>query len=214
MGNRRSVEKALEHVGARATVSSRPDELRRAAGLVVPGVGAFPRAMEQPGRARPGRAAPRARRRRGLPCWASAWACSSPSSYSTEQGGADGLGLVAGEVRPLAADGAEASAHRLERGGLRDRRLGAARRPAGCGAPSTTCTPTRRCPRDEQDVLGRPSMGRRSSRPLSRAPSTACSFTPRSPRPPACACSPTSPEFASPRSRRPALRPAAGEAAR
>ena len=47
MGNRRSVEKALAHVGARAHVSSDHDELRSAAGLVVPGVGAFPRAMER-----------------------------------------------------------------------------------------------------------------------------------------------------------------------
>ena len=47
MGNRRSVEKALEHVGARASISSDPARLRAAAGLVVPGVGAFPRAMER-----------------------------------------------------------------------------------------------------------------------------------------------------------------------
>ena len=45
MGNRRSVEKALEHVGASAIVSSDPARLRGASGLVVPGVGAFPRAM-------------------------------------------------------------------------------------------------------------------------------------------------------------------------
>ena len=46
MGNRRSVEKALEHVGARALVSREHEPLRAAAGLVVPGVGAFPRAMD------------------------------------------------------------------------------------------------------------------------------------------------------------------------
>ena len=46
MGNRRSVEKALLHVGARASVTSDPAELRAADGLVVPGVGAFPRGME------------------------------------------------------------------------------------------------------------------------------------------------------------------------
>jgi glutamine amidotransferase len=45
MGNRRSVQKALEHVGARALISRDPAELERADGLVVPGVGAFPRAM-------------------------------------------------------------------------------------------------------------------------------------------------------------------------
>jgi len=45
MGNRRSVQKALEHVGARASITNRPDELRRCDGLVLPGVGAFPLAM-------------------------------------------------------------------------------------------------------------------------------------------------------------------------
>ena len=47
MGNLRSVEKALEHVGARAEVTNDHDAARGAAGLVLPGVGAFPRAMER-----------------------------------------------------------------------------------------------------------------------------------------------------------------------
>ena len=45
MGNRRSVQKALEHVGARAAITHDHDELRAADALVVPGVGAFPLAM-------------------------------------------------------------------------------------------------------------------------------------------------------------------------
>jgi glutamine amidotransferase len=45
MGNRRSVEKALEHVGAAAAITADHDELRAADGLVLPGVGAFPQAM-------------------------------------------------------------------------------------------------------------------------------------------------------------------------
>jgi glutamine amidotransferase len=45
MGNRRSVQKALEHVGVRATITRDHDELRAADGLVLPGVGAFPAAM-------------------------------------------------------------------------------------------------------------------------------------------------------------------------
>jgi glutamine amidotransferase len=45
MGNRRSVEKAFEHVGAEAVITSDHDVIRGAAGVVVPGVGAFPRAM-------------------------------------------------------------------------------------------------------------------------------------------------------------------------
>jgi glutamine amidotransferase len=45
MGNRRSVEKALEHVGAQTIVTSDHEALRACAGLVLPGVGAFPTAM-------------------------------------------------------------------------------------------------------------------------------------------------------------------------
>jgi glutamine amidotransferase len=47
MGNRRSVQKALEHVGARVRVTRDQDELRRCDGLVLPGVGAFPLAMRR-----------------------------------------------------------------------------------------------------------------------------------------------------------------------
>ncbi len=45
MGNRRSVEKALEHVGARVMVTRDHRQLHAAQGLVVPGVGAFPQGM-------------------------------------------------------------------------------------------------------------------------------------------------------------------------
>ncbi len=45
MGNRRSVEKALEHVGAAASITREPDELVQADALVLPGVGAFPAGM-------------------------------------------------------------------------------------------------------------------------------------------------------------------------
>lgn len=46
MGNLRSVHKALEKMGFQAAVTQDPTELRKAAGLVVPGVGAFGKAME------------------------------------------------------------------------------------------------------------------------------------------------------------------------
>jgi imidazole glycerol-phosphate synthase subunit HisH len=45
MGNRRSVQKALERQGAVAPVTRDLDELRSCQGLVLPGVGAFPLAM-------------------------------------------------------------------------------------------------------------------------------------------------------------------------
>ena len=42
MGNLRSVEKALEHVGATATIANDAATIRAADGLILPGVGAFP----------------------------------------------------------------------------------------------------------------------------------------------------------------------------
>ena len=45
MGNRRSVEKALDHVGAEAEITNDHGRLTAADGLVLPGVGAFPLAM-------------------------------------------------------------------------------------------------------------------------------------------------------------------------
>jgi imidazole glycerol-phosphate synthase subunit HisH len=47
MGNLRSVEKALEHVGVAAMVTSDAAEVQAADGVILPGVGAFPRAMER-----------------------------------------------------------------------------------------------------------------------------------------------------------------------
>jgi glutamine amidotransferase len=46
MGNLRSAQKALEHVGARAEVTDEHEAIRAAEGIVLPGVGAFPKAME------------------------------------------------------------------------------------------------------------------------------------------------------------------------
>jgi glutamine amidotransferase len=46
MGNLRSVHKALERVGISAIVTQDPGVIKKATGLVVPGVGAFKKAME------------------------------------------------------------------------------------------------------------------------------------------------------------------------
>ena len=47
IGNLRSAEKALEHLGVDAALTTDPAVARRAAGVVLPGVGAFGRCMEQ-----------------------------------------------------------------------------------------------------------------------------------------------------------------------
>ncbi len=100
MGNRRSVEKALEHVGARATVTHEHDRLRAAAGLVVPGVGAFPRAIDNLRELGLDELL-RERLDAGTPVLGICLGMQIAFERSSEQGGAVGLGIVPGEVRAL-----------------------------------------------------------------------------------------------------------------
>ncbi len=100
MGNRRSVEKALEHVGARASVSADVARLREAAGLIVPGVGAFPRAIERMRELGLDELL-RERVAAGTPVLGICLGMQLAFDSSTELGGAAGLGLVPGEVRAL-----------------------------------------------------------------------------------------------------------------
>jgi imidazole glycerol-phosphate synthase subunit HisH len=104
VGNLRSVEKALEHIGARATISADPAEVRAADGLILPGVGAFPKAME--------RIHERGldqliveRRDAGVPILGICLGLQLLFDSTTELGGAAGLGLLAGEVTGLEAPG-------------------------------------------------------------------------------------------------------------
>jgi glutamine amidotransferase len=102
MGNRRSVEKALEHVGVTASISDDPERLRAAAGLVVPGVGAFPKAMERL-RELGLDDLLRERVQAGTPVLGICLGMQLAFDSSTELGGASGLGIIAGEVRALQA---------------------------------------------------------------------------------------------------------------
>jgi len=104
MGNRRSVEKALEHVGARPLLSSDPDRLAAAPGLVLPGVGAFPKAMANLERLGLDDFL-RERVAAGVPLLGICLGMQLAFDSSEEQGGAAGLGLIGGAVRPLQADG-------------------------------------------------------------------------------------------------------------
>ena len=104
MGNRRSVEKALEHVGASARVTCAHEDVRAADGLVIPGVGAFPRAMDNL-RERGLDTLIRERVEAGTPVLGVCLGMQLAFERSSELGGADGLGLIAGEVRELDAGG-------------------------------------------------------------------------------------------------------------
>jgi glutamine amidotransferase len=102
MGNRRSVEKALEHVGARPLRSGDPERLRACAGLVLPGVGAFPRAMRNLRELGLDELL-RERVLAGVPVLGICLGMQLAFESSTELGGADGLGILAGEVRALSS---------------------------------------------------------------------------------------------------------------
>jgi glutamine amidotransferase len=102
MGNLRSVEKALEHVGATAAVTNDHARAREAEGLILPGVGAFPKAMERV-RALGLDELVRERLASGVPILGICLGLQLLFESSTELGGADGLGLVEGRVDRLAA---------------------------------------------------------------------------------------------------------------
>ena len=102
MGNRRSVEKALEHIGASASVSNDHAQLRAAAGLVVPGVGSFPRAMASLRELGLDELL-RERVAASVPVLGVCLGLQLAFESSSERGGAVGLGILEGEVRELEA---------------------------------------------------------------------------------------------------------------
>ena len=102
MGNRRSVEKALERVGARAFVSRDHAELQAADGLLLPGVGAFPAAMEVIRELGLDELLHKLAAA-GVPLFGSCMGMQLLFERSEEHGGAEGLGLLRGEVRGLSA---------------------------------------------------------------------------------------------------------------
>ncbi len=104
MGNLRSVEKALERVGAEALITSDPEPAARADGLVLPGVGAFGTAIERIAELELDRLIGE-RLGAGTPVLGICLGFQLIFDSSTELGGAPGLGLVGGEVSGLRAPG-------------------------------------------------------------------------------------------------------------
>jgi glutamine amidotransferase len=104
MGNLRSVQKALEHVGAEPEITYDAARIRAAEALVLPGVGAFPKAMEAV-RERGLDELIDERRAAGVPILGICLGMQLLFESSVELGGAAGLGLLPGEVRALDAPG-------------------------------------------------------------------------------------------------------------
>jgi imidazole glycerol-phosphate synthase subunit HisH len=104
MGNLRSVEKAVEHIGATVTIANDAATIRAADGLILPGVGAFPKAM-QTIRSLGLDELIEERRAASVPILGVCLGLQLLFDSSTELGGADGLGLLAGQVTDLDAPG-------------------------------------------------------------------------------------------------------------
>jgi glutamine amidotransferase len=104
MGNLRSVEKAIERVGVAVMVTSDVDVAAGADGLVLPGVGAFPKAIARICELGLDRLIAD-RLAAGTPVLGICLGFQLAFERSSELDGAEGLGLVAGEVHGLRAPG-------------------------------------------------------------------------------------------------------------
>ena len=104
MGNLRSVEKALAHVGVESVRTADHSQIRSAEAVILPGVGAFRKAMEAV-RDRGLDEVVRERVDAGVPMIGLCLGMQLLFEHSTELGGARGIGVLEGEVRPLVTVG-------------------------------------------------------------------------------------------------------------
>jgi imidazole glycerol-phosphate synthase subunit HisH len=104
MGNLRSVEKALARVGAEAEITSERAGVEDADGVILPGVGAFPRAMERVRELGLDELVA-GRIDAGVPVLGICLGLQLLFESSVENEGATGLALLGGVVGPLEANG-------------------------------------------------------------------------------------------------------------
>jgi imidazole glycerol-phosphate synthase subunit HisH len=104
MGNRRSVQKALEHIGVTATITHDHEQLHSADALVVPGVGAFPKAMQNLNELGLDELI-RARAAQGTPILGICLGMQLLFDHSEELEPTTGLGLIAGAVTKIESGG-------------------------------------------------------------------------------------------------------------
>ena len=104
MGNLTSATMALEHVGAEVELTSDYAKVRAADAVVLPGVGAFPKAMEAVRRLGLDELM-HERRDAGVPILGICLGMQLLFDGSEELGGAEGLGLLRGNVKALQVDG-------------------------------------------------------------------------------------------------------------
>ena len=101
VGNIRSVERALDHVGAQPKLTADPFDLERAEGIVLPGVGAFAPALEKLSEGGLGRRIVELAKK-GKPLLGVCLGYQLLFEESEEHGRHQGLGLLPGKVVEVA----------------------------------------------------------------------------------------------------------------
>jgi glutamine amidotransferase len=170
MGNRRSVEKALAHVGAESVITS---DVSDASAIVLPGVGAFPEAMRRL-RASGLDEVIVERAECGVPVLGLCLGMQLLFESSDEHEGATGLGLLSGRVRALAAPRVPHIGWNLVTF-AREARLveGLGEAAAFYHVHSFVCEPD-----DDADIVGRGEYGERFVSIVERANVMGCQFHP------------------------------------
>lgn len=112
MGNLLSVQRGLEHVGAEVCITSDPERILAAGRVVLPGVGAFPGAMEELGRRQLVEVI-RSVARKNTPLLGICLGMQVLFESSLEFEETTGLGLIAGRVVPLPRTGNDGSSHKI-----------------------------------------------------------------------------------------------------
>ena len=188
IGNLRSAEKALQHVGGDAHLVADPAEAEGAAGVVLPGVGAFGRCMEALRRQRPGQGGRRGgRRRHALPRDLRRHA---DALRRLRRGPRGARARDPAGRGPAAARLGQAAADAVERPAADPGRQRPARRARATTRGCTSCTPT---PPSGPTTWSPPATtAARSWRPWSGAGCGRRSSTPRSRARSASSCWPTS----------------------
>jgi glutamine amidotransferase len=174
MGNLRSVEKAVERVGAEARIADAA-AAREADGLILPGVGAFPLAMRRLRELELDRLLAE-RLEAGAPILGICLGLQLLFERSTEHGEAEGLGLLAGEVTALEAPGLKVPHMGWEP--VRWKRQSELTRGLDDETPFYFVHSFAVRPREQADVLGTAEWGERFACAVARPPLYGAQFHP------------------------------------